>query len=412
MVDPAKPLDGIRVVEICNVAAGPFCGLLLADLGAEVLKIENPDGGDTLRAWPPHSGEDGDTYSENFASLNRNKHSLAYDLKSATGRQATIDLIARSDVLVENNRPGVLARLGLGFDDVRAVNPRIIYCSISAYGQSGPRAQEGGFDVTLQAISGIMSVTGERDGPPVKAGVPISDFAAGLYAALAVVAQMRVVAATGQGVHIDVPMMGTSLALAALQTSEYFGTGRDPAKFGSAHPRNAPYQAFKARDGYFVMAAGTQKLWEAVCDALDIGQLVGDPRFLTTTLRAANQAQLKGILEEVFAGYSADWLIETLAARGVPCVPINPYSKAVEDPQTRHMGWVEPLDLPNGIATRTVGFPLSFNGRRPTIRKMPPRLGEDQQAVVNARAVDVDRFAVSQRTDTPPSAPRAEFRRQ
>mgnify|MGYP006155573445 FL=1 len=252
-----SPLHGVCVIEICNVAAGPFCGMLMGDLGADVIKLESPGAGDTLRAWPPHTGPENDRLSENFASLNRNKRSITLDLNNPKDNSKVKELIAKADVLIENNRPGVMKRLGLDFDSALKLNPKLIYCSISAYGQTGPRANEGGFDVTIQAMSGIMSVTGEAGGAPVKCGVPVADFTAGLYGAMSVCAQLRHVQLTGQGVHIDVPMMGTSLAIAALQTSEYFGVGKDPVKLGSAHPRNAPYQAFKASDDYLVMAAGT-----------------------------------------------------------------------------------------------------------------------------------------------------------
>lgn len=376
-MDATQPLAGLKVVEICNVAAGPFCAMLLADLGADVIKIENPQGGDTMRAWPPHTGPEGHTYSENFASLNRNKRSMALDLKNPDHVAIARDLAAKADILVENNRPGVLDRLGLGYAALSEINPKLVYCSISAYGQTGPRAQEGGFDVTIQAISGIMSVTGEEGGAPVKAGVPISDFAAGLYGAFTILAQVRRAEASGKGVHIDVPMMGTSMAIAALQTSEYFGSGKDPVKLGSAHPRNAPYQAFRARDTHFVMAAGTQALWVATCKELGREDLLEDPRFSTTLLRAKNQTALKETLERSFAEHDAADLIARLSKAGVPCVPINRYSAAVSDPQTAHAGWVEPLTLPNGVQTKTMGFPVAFDGRAPRIRHAPPVLGQE-----------------------------------
>src|SRR6185437_4754825 len=249
-------LEGVRVIEICNVAAGPFCGMLLADMGADVVKIEHPEGGDSLRSWPPIT----DGFSENFAALNRNKRSITLNLKDADDVRLAKALIGDSDVLIENNRPGVMERLGLGYAACSGINSRLLYCSISAYGQSGPRSQEGGFDLTLQAMSGIMSITGEPGGAPVKCGVPLADFSAGLYAAFSIASALRGVANTGVGTHIDVPMLGATLAIAALQTSEYFGTGRDPVKLGSAHPRNAPYQAFKARDTWFGMAAGNNAL--------------------------------------------------------------------------------------------------------------------------------------------------------
>jgi crotonobetainyl-CoA:carnitine CoA-transferase CaiB-like acyl-CoA transferase len=295
------PLSGIRVIELCNVAAGPFCGMLLGDMGADVVKVENPRGGDSMRQWPPLTAG----YSENFASLNRNKRSVTLDLKDPAGKARARALMLGADAVIENNRPGVMDRLGLGYASLRAEKPSLVYCSISAYGQDGPRAGEGGFDLTMQAMAGVMSVTGEPGGEPVKCGVPLSDFCAGLYAAYAIAAVLRRVQQGGPGEHIDVPMLGTTLAVAALQTSEYFGTGRDPAKLGSAHPRNAPYQAFRASDGYFAMAAGNDALWRAACAAAGLPALPDDPRFASTTLRAKNQAALKQILEAQFARHTA-----------------------------------------------------------------------------------------------------------
>lgn len=377
-----KPLAGIRVLEICNVAAGPFCALLLADLGADVIKLENPGAGDTLRAWPPHTGPENDRLSENFASLNRNKRSITLDLKNPDDNAKAKDLIANVDVLIENNRPGVMKRLGLDFDSALAINPKLIYCSISAYGQTGPRAYEGGFDVTIQAMSGIMSVTGEPDGAPVKCGVPVADFTAGLYGAMSICAQLRAVAQTGKGVHIDVPMMGTSLAIAALQTSEYFGVGKDPVKLGSAHPRNAPYQAFKAKDDYLVMAAGTQALWETVCQILKSPELLKDERFTSTALRAKNQIALKELIEAILKQDTAANWIAQFSHAGVPCCPINQYSAVLNDPQTLAMGWVQPMVMANGQATKTVINPIKFNGTTAPIERRPPRLGEHNSEIV------------------------------
>lgn len=377
-----KPLAGIRVLEICNVAAGPFCALLLADLGADVIKLENPGAGDTLRAWPPHTGPENDRLSENFASLNRNKRSVTLDLKNPDDNAKAKNLIANADVLIENNRPGVMKRLGLDFDSALAINPKLIYCSISAYGQTGPRANEGGFDVTIQAMSGIMSVTGEPDGAPVKCGVPVADFTAGLYGAMSICAQLRVVAQTGKGVHIDVPMMGTSLAIAALQTSEYFGVGKDPVKLGSAHPRNAPYQAFKAKDDYLVMAAGTQALWETVCQILKSPELLKDERFTSTALRAKNQIALKELIEVILQKDTAANWIAQFSQAGVPCCPINQYSAVLNDPQTLAMGWVQPMVMANGQQTKTVINPIKFNGTTAPIERRPPRLGEHNSEIV------------------------------
>jgi crotonobetainyl-CoA:carnitine CoA-transferase CaiB-like acyl-CoA transferase len=316
--------------------------------------------------------------------LNRNKRSVTLDLKNASDNAQAKALIAGADVLIENNRPGVMKRLGLDFDTLHSLNPQLIYCSISAYGQAGPRANEGGFDVTIQAMSGIMSVTGEADGAPVKCGVPVADFTAGLYGAMSICAQLRQVKETGQGVHIDVPMMGTSLAIAALQTSEYFGLKRDPVKLGSAHPRNAPYQAFLAQDDYLVMAAGTQSLWETVCKILHCEELVADPRFANTALRAKNQLTLKALIETILQTHSAAHWIDAFSQAGVPCCPINSYSAVLADPQTLAMDWVQPLQMANGHTTQTVGTPLKFNGDAAPILRRPPRLGEHNAEVLGA----------------------------
>lgn len=284
----SQPLEGLTIIEVCNVAAGPFCGMLLADMGADVIKVEQPNGGDTLRHWPPFS----QGYSENFASLNRNKKSITANLKDPADKALILELAKSADVLIENNRPGVMDRLGLGYEDIKRVNPRLVYCSISAYGQTGPRAQEGGFDLTLQAMSGVMSVTGTPEGPPIKCGVPIADFSAGLYAAFSIVSAVRQAERDQQGIHVDISMLGATLGIAALQTSEYFGSGKNPVKLGSAHPRNAPYQVFRCQGGYFGMAAGNNSLWANVCKAISREDLVTDERFLNTSDRAKNQSIL------------------------------------------------------------------------------------------------------------------------
>lgn len=371
------PLKGIRVVEFCAVAAGPFCGMLLADLGADVIKIE-PPGGDVMRSWPPLS----EGYSENFASLNRNKRSVVLDLKNPKDRDVAKVLIGESDVLIENNRPGVMGRLGLSYEEMREGHRNLIYCSISAYGQGGPRGSEGGFDLTIQADAGVMSVTGDNDGAPAKCGVPLVDFASGLYAAYAIAAKLAEVRTGSSGAHIDIPMFGCTLGIAALQTSEYFGSGQNPSRLGSAHPRNAPYQAFEASDGYFAIAAGNQKLWAAVCQAMGLEHLMQDVRFMTISDRARNQLALQEILGEVFRTSKVDHWINVFEHVGVPHARINSYSDALADPQVGHMGWVQSIELPNGVRTRTFGCPIRFDDAMPPIRRAPPGLGEHTESVL------------------------------
>ena len=377
MLESQLPLHGVRVVEFCSTAAGPYCAMLLSDLGADVVKIE-PPAGDGLRQWPPLS----QGFSENFASVNRNKRSVVLDLKSPEGLLAARSLVQAADVLVENNRPGVMDRLGLGYGEVSREHPALIYCSISAYGQSGPRAAEGGFDLTIQAAAGLMSVTGEEGGAPVKCGVPVSDFASGLYGAFAIAAAQAKVRGGGAGAHIDVPMLGCTLAISALQTSELFGSGKNPRRLGSAHPRNSPYQAYRAADGYFAIAAGTQHLWLKVLAVVGLEALAQDPRFHTTMDRAANQAELTQLLQPRFEQRNVQSWLAVFREAGVPHAPINDYASALDDPQVEHMGWVSELTLPNGVRTRTFGSPLRFNGQQPPIRRGAPGLGEHTEEVL------------------------------
>ncbi len=372
------PLCAVRVIEFCQIAAGPFCAMLLGDLGADVIKVE-PPGGDAMRQWPPLRGG----FSENFASVNRNKRSIALNLKDERDVKIALQLIEDADVVVENNRPGAMKRLGLDYESVSTVNPRIVYCSISAFGQSGPRAQEGAFDVTMQAMSGIMSVTGEEGQPPVKCGVPISDFGTGLYAAFHISSALLLRQATGKGIYIDASMLGASLGMAPLQVSEYFGYGRDPQRIGSRHPRNAPYQAYRASDDYFVIAAGNQRLFESVCDVLGAEQLAHDPRFANTEKRAQNQSKLAQILEKHFAQNTAKWWLKKFTDAGVPAAPINRYSEALADPQVIDQGWVQPLQLPNSNTTKTFVHPVRLGDKNLPVRKRPPQLDEHRSEILS-----------------------------
>jgi len=374
------PLAGVQVIEFCHVAAGPYCGMLLADFGATVTKIESPDG-DPMRQWPPLT----DGFSENFASVNRGKRSVVLDLKDPAQRDIARDLVLQADVLVENNRPGAMQRLGLGWDWFGPRKPSLVYCAISAYGQDGPRGGEGGFDLTIQASAGVMSVTGEPDGAPVKAGVPLVDFAAGLYAAYSIAAMLNRVRQGGPGGQLDIPMFATTIAVSALQTSEYFGTSRNPRKLGSAHPRNAPYQAYRAADGWFAVAAGNNKLWQQVCRLTPAPELLDDARFATPTLRAANQDALRVLLEARFVLQGVGHWLDLFGPAGVPCAPINGYSEALADPQAAHLQLVQPMTLPNGRQTRTVACPVRIDGQVVPVDTRPPALGEHTRDVLAAR---------------------------
>lgn len=370
------PLNNVRVIEFCEIAAGPFCGTLLADMGADVIKVERPEG-DAMREWPPISNG----YSENFASINRNKRAVALDLKLPGDLAMARRLINSADVVIENFRGGVMEKLGLGYEAAVASNPKLVYCSISAFGQTGPRSRDGGFDLTLQAFAGVMSVTGDPDGAPVKCGVPLCDFVSALYGAYAITATLQGARQHGRGEHIDISMLSATLAVAALQTSEYFGTGKDPRKLGSAHPRNAPYQAFKAQDGYFGLAAGNDRLWRGVCKVVSRPDLLKDDRFATTTLRAANQTALKVSLEAEFANFTVAKWLDAFNAEGIPCAPINTYSQVLRDPQVEHMELVQPLELPGGRHTKTVISPIRLTNRILGVRRPPPTIGQHNDEV-------------------------------
>lgn len=377
------PLSGLKVLELGQILAAPFAGSVLADLGADVVKVERPDGGDGMRNWPPLTpNEDGETYSENFASINRNKRSLTADLKNEQDVERLCRLAERADVVIENFRPGVLPRLGLGAETLRTRNPRLVYCSLSGYGQEGPLAKRGAFDVTVQAISGVMSVTGTEGESPVKCGVPFGDICAGLYGAVCILSALRRAEETGEGATIDCSMLGSLLGSAALQTSEFFGTGQVPKRLGSAHPRNAPYRAFEASDGPFVIAAGNDRLWAEVAEAVGRRELVEDTRFLTQRDRAANQDALLEILAPIFKQKTAQAWLDEMDRRGVPCAPINDYGEILKDPQTAALDLVKDLVMVNGVETKTVAFPAKISDWQFEITSPPPALGAHTDEVL------------------------------
>jgi len=366
----------VRVVELAHVAAGPFAGMLLADLGADVVKVE-PPAGDQMRGWPPFADDGAERFSHNFASVNRNKRSVVADLKDPADLARAQDLVAAADVVVENYRPGVLDRLGLGYSTVSEGHPGLVYCSISGYGLSSPYRDDGAYDVVIQGMSGLMSVTGEPDGDPVKAGVPVGDFTAGLYAAYTIAALLPQVRGTGRSVRVDCPMLDCLLGVSALQTSEYWGSGREPQRLGTAHPRNAPYQGFSAADSDFTVAAGNDRLWASVAEVVGRPELAGDPRFVTQSDRVRHQAELEALLQERFAGEKREHWLTELRARGVPCGPVNTFGEILADPHVEATGLVAPLDVPVAGATPTVVFPVRIEGQHPRLDRGAPRLGAD-----------------------------------
>jgi crotonobetainyl-CoA:carnitine CoA-transferase CaiB-like acyl-CoA transferase len=382
-------LAGVRAVELGHVAAGPFAGMLLADLGADVVKVE-PPGGDMMRNWPPLATDDaGESFSHNFASLNRNKRSVAADFKDADDLGTVKGLIEAADIVVENYRPGVLGRFGLDFAAVSAGHRGLVYASISGFGQTGPYRGLGAFDVVTQAMSGMMSVTGTEDGEPVKAGVPIADFATGLYAVLSAVAWLPSVRATGDSIHLDTPMLDCMLAISALQTSEYWGSGRSPEMLGTRHPRNAPYQMFKARDRELAIAAGNDKLWISLCELLGLPELPTDPRFVRQADRVANQVELEGLLNERLAERDADHWVALLRERGIPVSPLNTFADILGDPAVVDSGLIREMPMPVARSVATTVYPVRDGRLEPRLDLAPPRLGEHNEEVAADWGVEV-----------------------
>ncbi|MHB8146089.1 MAG: CaiB/BaiF CoA transferase family protein [Vulcanimicrobiaceae bacterium] len=370
-----KPLSGLRVLEFGHIAAAPFTGMLLADLGADVVKVEQPSG-DGMRAWPPIVENPlGERYSLNFAALNRNKRSIVADLKEPEQLTKVRGLCAAADVIVENYRPGVMDRLGLGFSEVGELNAAIVYCSISGYGQTGVYSKRGAYDVVVQGMSGLMSVTGEEHGAPVKCGVPVGDFVTGLYAGYSILAARAGQRRERGPVYLDCSMLDCLLGISALQTSEYWGTNITPARMGSAHPRNAPYQAFDAADGPFIIAAGNDMLWRDTCTVIAKPELVDDPRFVSVPERARQQKVLAAILQDVFKEHSADYWLSEFERLGIPCGRVNTFAEILSDAHVVERGLIHGMSLPIGGTTKTFGFPVRMSGYDFSVYAAPPKLG-------------------------------------
>ncbi len=372
----SAPLDGIRVLDLTQVMAGPFCTMQLGDMGADVIKVEPPGtgdlsrrmGGDALRL----TGED----RAPFLALNRNKRSITLDLKDPDDRARFLALVAGADVLVENFRPGVMRRLGLDFESLAARNPRLVYASISGFGQDGPLADRPGFDLIAQGLSGIMSVTGVPGGAPVKCGIPVADLAAGLYATNGILAALFARERTGQGQYIETSLFEAALALSVWESTEYWATGIAPSAMGSAHRLNAPYEVFPTRDGYLAIAAITDAQWTQLCAALSRDALASDPRFATNANRMANRAALAEELGAALREETTDTWVERLLAAGVPAGPIHDYAQVFADPHTAARGMVQRMIHPVEGEVNSLGFPVHMAATPLTIRRPPPLLGE------------------------------------
>jgi formyl-CoA transferase len=377
---PQHPLTGIRVVEVGIYMAGPFCGMQLADLGADVVKVENPIGGDSGRDSAPFL----DGESSPFIRLNRNKRSLALNLKAPEGKELFRELVRDADVMVENLRPGTMADLELDYARLSALNPRLVYVAASGWGQTGPYAQLAGLDIMAQAMSGLMSITGEPDGDPVKVGVPICDLVCGLYGTIGALGALRVREETGRGQYIDVSLFESGVSLEVWEAGRYFATGEIPKRLGSAHQVSAPYQAIRAADGYFTLGATSPRNWQSLCEVLGHGEWANEERFKDNASRHARRDILIPMIEEVTMRQPREHWVSLLQKAGVPCAQIQTYDQVFNDPQLRARGFFWKGRHSKLGDIEQIGSPIHFS--ETPVRQGPagPGLGEHTSELVKA----------------------------
>ena len=388
MTDTATPspsreapgaLDGVTVLDLTRVLSGPYCTMMLADMGARVVKVEQPGKGDDTRAWGPpfQAGE-----SAYFLSINRNKESITLNLKHPDGRRVLDALLERADVLVENFRPGTLERMGLGYAEVARRRPGLVYCSISGFGQTGPRRREPGYDAVLQGEGGLMSITGEQDGPAYRLGVAIADIVSGMFSAYGVAAALLARHRTGRGQLVDVGMLDAVAAVLTYQAGIYFATGAAPGRLGNRHPTITPYESLDTADGELVVAVGNDQLWRTFCGVLGADDLADDPRFRTNKDRVAAREALRPMLvERLRARSAAEWLAD-LKAAGVPCGGVRDLEQVFTDPQVLERAMVVALDHPVAGAIRQLGVPVKLDGTPGAVRTPPPTLGQHTAAIL------------------------------
>ena len=371
-------LQGLRVIDLTRVLAGPFCTMMLGDMGAEVIKIEEPGQGDETRGWAPFI----DGWSTYFLGVNRNKKSVVLDLKDPQDADALRSLIAKADVLVENFKPGSLAKLGFSYSDVSRLNPRIVYCSISGYGQTGPRAGLSGYDVIIQGETGLMDVTGQPDGPPTRVGIAITDYFAGLYAIQGILLALIERQQTGHGQYVDIALFDSLLSALSLPVGIHFATGQSPQRMGNDHPSIAPYETLRARNGFIIVAAGNPRLWTQLCIAIGAEHLVDDPRFENNTERLRHRTELKRELETRFQQFTLDELIKRLQAHNVPCGQVRSIADALADPQVAAREMVIAIGHPDLGTINNLGNPVKMSASPAQVRLPPPRLGEHTDEVL------------------------------
>jgi len=387
MTKPALSLDGVRVIDLSRVIAGPWCGALLADLGADVIKVEDTGPGDESRTWPPH--KDGEAAA--YLLFNRNKRGIALDLKTPEAVEVVKRLVKDADVVIENFRTGTMESFGLGYDVLAQINPRLIYCSVSAFGRTGPRKDSPGYEALMQAFSGIMSITGEPGGQPVRAGVSFLDLTTGILCALGVSNAIIQREKTGLGQRVDGSLLETAVSLLAFHAEGYLLTGALPRALGSGHPSLSPYRNFKCGDGQWIfIAAANDRFWQKLARALGLTDLAADPRFEKNQGRVANRAELEGILEKTIGALDREPLLKRLEEADVPATPVNTVDQVMNDPQTAERGIVQRVLHPKLGEIPIVGTPLHFSRMSPGVRTAAPLRGEHTDTVLASLGYSAD----------------------
>jgi len=384
------PLAGMRVLDFSRALTGPYCTQMFGDMGAEVIKIEQPEVGDNSRAWgPPFEGGE----SSYYLSVNRNKRSISINMRHPNAAQILSRLVASCDVLIENFVPGTLERMGFGYPECAAIRPDIIYCSISGFGQVGPDRNRAAYDQIAQGLGGLMSVTGETDGAPMRVGIAIADLVAGMHAAYAVMVAALHREKTGEGQYIDTSLLAGQLAIMTYQAARFFATGEAPKTSGNHHPTISPYGVYHANDAWFNLAVGTDDLWRRFCDALDIPEIKIDERFRTNRLRSEHRTALNELLTPVFVRYSVAELEAILSPAGIPIGAVRDLAAAFGDPQVAALDLVQTMQHPTAGAVRVVGPPYRFSKTPGSIRRYPPRLGEHNDELLAELGFDAHEIA-------------------
>jgi crotonobetainyl-CoA:carnitine CoA-transferase CaiB-like acyl-CoA transferase len=391
------PLSGIRILDLSRQLAGPYCSMMLGDLGADVIKVERPRFGDDTREWGPPFAAPGE--SAYFVCVNRNKRSITVDFKTAAGIELIKSLAGKSDVFIENFTPGTVDDLGIGYETIRKINPRIIYCSITGFGPTGPYRNRTGYDLAVSAFGGLMGITGEPDRPPVKVGVAITDVTTGIMAQGAITAALFAREKTGRGQHLNLSLLETQVSVLVNMGSSYLISGEIPRRWGTAHETIVPYQGFETKDKYIIIAVGNDQLWIKFCKILGVPKLAFDPRFKTNPLRVKNREKCVAIVAPMLKTKTRDEWLELLNAESIPCAPINNMAEVFKDPQVLHRDMLVEVEHPSAGKIKMAGIPVKYSDTKASVYRPPPLLGEHTDEIL-AEVLGYDKLRIDElRTD-------------